>query len=150
MKKLAMIFTLVAVLFPCAATAKDNEFGLGIILGEPTGISLKKWIGSTTAIDGAIAWSFGNGGSFHLHADYLFHNFSLFDVERGKLPLYYGIGIRIKAKKKSKLGVRIPIGICYIFEKTPLDVFLELGPLLDLAPSVRFGFTGSIGARYYF
>lgn len=150
MKKFVMIFTLVAVIFSGTVIAEEKEFGLGIILGEPTGISLKKWIGSKAAIDGGIAWSFGNGGSFHLHVDYLLHDFNQFDVEKGKLPLYYGIGVRIMAADKSKIGVRIPVGICYIFEKAPLDIFLELGPILDLAPDVKFGFTGCIGARYFF
>ena len=150
MKKLAVIIILAAVLLPCTLTAKDKNFGLGIILGEPTGISLKKWFGGTTAIDCAVAWAFGGENSFHLHADYLIHKINLFNVESGTLPLYYGIGIRFKAEQKTRLGIRIPVGLCYIFEEAPIDIFLELGPILDIAPDMRFGFTGSIGARYYF
>jgi len=132
------------------ASAEELDFGAGIIFGEPTGINFKKWIGSTTAIDGGIAWSFMKEGSFHLHIDYLFHNFNLFKKNKGKLPFYYGIGCRIKMDKKSRLGIRIPIGVSYIFEKVPLDVFFELGPLLDLIPATEFGITVGIGIRYYF
>jgi hypothetical protein len=33
---------------------------------------------------------------------------------------------------------------------TPLDIFLEIVPILDLAPKVGFDFNGAIGIRYYF
>lgn len=150
MKRFVLILMLAAILFPGAAKAQDNDFGLGIILGEPTGISLKYWVGSNAAIDGAVAWSFGNNDSLHLHADYLFHKFNLFKVEKGKIPLYYGIGIRVRAEGRTRVGVRFPVGISYIFEKAPLDIFLELAPLLDLVPDTDFRFNGAIGIRYYF
>ena len=130
--------------------SREKDFGLGIILGEPTGISLKKWVTQTTAIDGGIAWSFTGKSSLHLHMDYLFHNFNLLKTEKGKLPFYYGIGCRIKAKEKSRVGIRIPVGISYIFDNIPIDIFFELSPLLDLIPATEFGINASIGCRYYF
>ena len=30
-------------------------FGIGLIVGEPTGLSAKKWLSDTTAIDAAVA-----------------------------------------------------------------------------------------------
>ena len=150
MKRLVVILTLTAVLFPGTAKARDNDFGLGIILGEPTGICLKYWVGSNSAIDGAVAWSFGNNDSLHLHADYLFHKFNLFKIEKGKLPLYYGIGIRVRAEGEARVGIRIPVGLNYIFEKAPLDIFIELAPLLDIIPDIDFRFNGAVGVRYYF
>jgi len=133
-----------------SATAQESGFGIGIILGEPTGISLKNWLGANTALDFGIAWSFTNNGSLHLHADYIIHNFNLFQVKKGKLSLYYGIGGRFKSEKKERFGVRAPVGLCYVPEKAPLDIFLEIAPLLDLAPATEFGLTGGIGIRYYF
>ena len=150
MKKPTLIIVSILLLLTATAKAQNKEFGIGIILGEPTGISVKKWLGDHYAIDGAVAWSFGGVNSFHLHADYLYHNFKLFDVESGQLPLYIGVGFRFKAEPEATFGVRIPVGICYIFEKAPLDIFLELGPVLNLAPDMEFWFTGSIGARFYF
>jgi len=46
--------------------------------------------------------------------------------------------------------VRIPLGINYIFEKVPLDIFLEFVPLLDLVPGTNFRLKGAVGIRYYF
>jgi len=41
-------------------------------------------------------------------------------------------------------------GINYLFEGVPLDIFLELVPILDLAPEMGFDFNGAIGIRYFF
>ncbi|KPL17894.1 MAG: hypothetical protein AMJ92_10480 [candidate division Zixibacteria bacterium SM23_81] len=146
---------LITVLFYGTVAAQDSGFGLGIILGEPTGLSLKQWVDGKAAIDGAIAWSFGRHDALHLHADYLVHNFTLFKMEQGKLPLYYGIGGRIKFEENgndedTKIGVRIPVGISYILANSPLDIFLEIAPLLDLTPSTEFDLNGAIGIRYFF
>jgi hypothetical protein len=146
---------LAAVTFYGSAAAQDSGFGLGIILGEPTGLSLKQWVNDNAAIDGAIAWSFGEHDALHLHANYLVHNFTLFKMEQGKLPLYYGIGGRIKFEENrhdedTKIGVRIPVGISYILANSPLDIFLEIAPLLDLTPSTEFDLNGAVGIRYFF
>ena len=140
----------IVMFFPCAVLAQDQDFGLGFMLGEPTGISFKKWTGSKTAIDGAVAWSFSGQNSLHLHADYLVHRFDLIKVEKGRLPVYFGLGARFKLEDRTKFGVRIPIGVCYLFEEATLDVFFELVPIFDLVPDTAFKISGSIGIRYYF
>ena len=150
MVKLSMSCLVIIVLCVSNVYAQESGFGLGIILGEPTGLSCKIWTTSTTAVDAAAAWSFADESALHLHADYLFHNFSLIDVERGLVPLYFGIGGRIKLEDDSKVGVRIPVGIGYFFEGAPLDFFLELVPILDLAPDTEFEFNGALGLRYFF
>jgi len=145
-----VIFLLLAAFSSGSLAAQDKGFGLGIILGEPTGISFKNWVGGRSAIDGGVAWSFSDDDSLHLHLDYLVHNFNIFKAKKGKLALYYGIGGRVKIEEESRFGIRIPVGINYIFGDAPLDVFFELAPVLDLAPSTEFGLTGGIGIRYYF
>ncbi|MDD2271498.1 MAG: DUF3996 domain-containing protein [Desulfuromonadaceae bacterium] len=143
------------------ATAQDG-IGVGVILGEPTGISIKKWISKDQAIDAAAAWSFSDNDSFQLHADYLIHNFGVLNTGSlgGKLPLYYGIGGRIKFENSDNrsghdhndtlLGVRVPFGISYLFAKAPVDLFAEIVPVLDIAPDTDFHINGAIGARFYF
>ena len=84
----------------CAALllkAQSSGFGAGIILGEPTGVSLKGWISGDRAIDGALAWSLRGGSYFSVHADYLFHNMALIPLNKGRLPLYYGPGVRVRS-----------------------------------------------------
>ena len=49
--------------------------GAGIILGEPTGVSLKYWLTETSALDAGFTWSFVDENAFQIQADYLIHNF---------------------------------------------------------------------------
>lgn len=152
MKQICKVIVVFGVILVLAAPAVEGreDWGIGVILGEPTGISLKAWNSRTTAIDAAAAWSFKEEGKLHLHMDYLFHNFKLFKARNGKLPLYYGIGVRVKFEEETRVGVRFPVGICYIFRETPIDIFFEIVPLLDLTPETDFNFNASIGVRYFF
>ena len=95
MKKKLLFVALVAL----AVTTKGqgSGFGAGIMLGSPTGISAKYWISGDRAIDGGLAWGVWRGSYIHLHADYLFHNMELLKVAKGKLPLYYGPGLRMRS-----------------------------------------------------
>jgi hypothetical protein len=136
----------IAMLVCGTAAAQNNGFGLGVILGEPTGLSCKLWRDNSAAIDGAAAWSFDKKDALYLHADYLFHNFSLV---KSNIPVYYGIGGRVKFEEKSKAGVRIPFGIDFMLTEVPLDIFFELVPLFDLVRTTGFGVNGGIGIRYY-
>jgi hypothetical protein len=131
--------------------SQDKGFGLGVIVGEPTGFSLKSWLSSKTAVDGAVAWSFSRETSFHIHADYLIHSFDEFTTEE-KVPLFYGIGGRFKSSKNgdARLGVRGVIGMGFMFRTAPIDLFLEIAPILDFAPDTDLSFNGGFGARYFF
>ncbi len=142
-----------------SAAAQNRGFGVGIILGEPTGISLKSWIGPSSALDFAVAWSFERYNSLTIHVDYLKHNFRLIRVDKGALPFYYGIGGRIKLRDddaprnnndETRLGVRVPVGLAYHFENVTLDVFLEVVPILELVPSTDFTMSAAVGIRYFF
>ena len=101
----------------------------------------------------AAAWSFADNAGLHLHADYLVHKFDLIPVEKGSLPFYFGIGGRIRFAEGNgddRIGIRIPVGLDYIFADAPLDIFLELVPILDLAPDTDLDFNGAVGIRFFF
>lgn len=86
---------LILMVAAASAPAQDDDFGIGIIVGEPTGISVKNWLTHKTALDFAVAWSFsGREDALHVHGDYLIHDFSLIPVDEEQLPVYYGIGVR--------------------------------------------------------
>ena len=150
MKRKIYSIVFFSLFFISSILAQDRGTGVGIIIGEPTGISAKHWLSSTTAIDGAIAWSFVDEGAFHIHADYLLHSFHLIRIEEGKLPFYYGIGGRLKTSGDARLGVRVPLGLAYIFQTTPIDIFLEIVPILDIIPQTDFRINAALGARYFF
>ena len=125
--------------------------GVGIVAGEPSGFSFKWWDGGETAIDAVTGWSLGDG-DFYAHADYLWHRVIEDKEIPGSVPLYFGVGARLllRDEEDSKIGVRIPIGLDYLFEDGRFDVFIEIAPVFNIVPDTEFDLTGGIGARYYF
>jgi hypothetical protein len=150
MKKLFGLLFILITLFQINLNAQQKDFGLGIILGEPTGVSAKLWTSGENAFDFAAAWSFQGEGNLLLQADYVWHIFRLIPVESGRLPFYVGVGAEVIFSHDPVLGVRVPLGLDYLFANAPVDIFVELVPILRLAPSTDFDFAGGIGARYWF
>lgn len=148
---LAIFLTLSLQNVSQAQTAGEN-IGVGFMVGEPTGLTLKSWTGGGNAIDVGVAWSFGRYDAMTIQADYLWHNYDIFsDVDEGSLPLYYGIGGRlVLGENDSYIGARVPIGLNYLFEDAPVGLFIEAAPILNLAPSTDFDIDGTLGARFYF
>lgn len=120
---------------------------LGIIVGEPTGISAKFWTGGNKAIDLGLAWSFGGRGAIHIHSDYLLHG--NLNSDAGTLMYYYGIGGRVLFRDDPKVGVRVPVGLQYIIPDSRLGIFFELAPLLNLVPATDFDVNGGLGIRLF-
>lgn len=147
-----------------AGGAEPSGIGLGIILGEPTGLCAKKWIGPGAAFDLAVAWSFQGDGSFLFHADYLRHTGRFSGKYSDRLLAYYGVGARFgfpRTDESSRretgeedddfyAGIRIPVGFTYLFTEAPVDGFFEIVPIMDVVPATDFTFAGAIGVRYYF
>lgn len=129
-----------------------RRFGAGLMLGEPTGASLKYWVSDQGAVAAGIGWSLESHDDFHLHADYLYHLFDLISVEQGRLPVYFGGGLRVKFRdhQDDLIGFRAVGGLDYQFRDQPIDIFVEAGPVFDVAPDFEVRFTAAIGARYWF
>ena len=145
----AVSLTGLIVCAPAGSLAQDKGFGLGVIFGEPTGVSGKNWLDAKRAIDGGLSWSFQGEGDLHVHADMLWHFTDVIRSET-RFPLYVGIGGRIRFHDPVLVGVRVPVGIAWWVDCAPLDVFLEIVPILDLTPSTDFEVNGGVGARYFF
>ncbi|MHC4119781.1 MAG: BAPKO_0422 family outer member beta-barrel protein [Planctomycetota bacterium] len=135
----------------------QEKFGLGFMIGEPTGLSVKYWLDDERAIDGALAWSFSENDSLQLHGDYLFHDYEL--LNSYDLPFYYGLGARLKFKDSDGrgrneddaiFGLRVPLGITYLVQDEPLELFFEVVPVLDLAPDVELDINAAVGLRFFF
>ena len=94
------------------AAIADNyagRLGAGIIVGEPTGASLKYWVNDKVAVDGALGWSLHDNSDFYLQSDILWHNFDLIPVSQGRLPIYFGVGGLVRFRddnKDNQVGVR--------------------------------------------
>jgi hypothetical protein len=159
---LAMVFGMLIILVK-PVSAQDHGFGLGFVLGEPTGLSAKLWTSRTNAFDFGLGVSVGgdrisnndyyyNGeGRLHFHMDYLWHSFDAISSSE-RFPLYYGIGGRYNSGGgyDGSFGVRGVFGIAWLPHATPIDIFLELVPVFQLTPGTGFGIDAGLGIRYFF
>ena len=148
--KIILSALLVIILYTGAVQAQTRGFGLGVIIGEPTGLSAKLWTGGSNAFVFGAAWSFRGEGRVLLQADYTWHTSNLLASGPGRMPLYYGIGGRIILDDDPLVGVRIPVGLNYQFAGEPIDLFIEIVPILDLTPETDFDVGGGIGIRFWF
>lgn len=128
------------------AQYRSGSTELGVILGEPTGVSIQVWQSGNTAIDGALAWSLGKNDKIHVHADYLKHD--QLSVDRGSLTFYYGIGARAILADDARFGARIPVGLHFVIPDSRVSLFFEVAPIFDLIPATDFDVNGGIGVRY--
>jgi len=149
-------------LLPARGARADDKgvLGVGIIVGEPTGVCGKYYLGNDTAIDAAAGAAFLGRGA-QVHGDFLWHPWVLDTKETFALPVYIGGGLRILNHEGSgddedhvRIGLRLPVGIVFDFTKIPIDVFAEVALVGDYhtAGDASFGvdFNGGAGARYYF
>lgn len=147
-----LVVAVVVLMLPVAGTC-SQRVGLGIIAGEPTGISVKVWSSGTTAVAGAAGWSLRKGDWLYMHGDYLVHRYELDAPELdGSMPYYFGLGGRVLLREgaDSRVGIRVPLGIDYVSDSGRFDVFFEIAPILDIVPETSFAFSGGAGIRFYF
>jgi len=145
-----------AVAEPAVTLAGGPEgAGIGLILGEPTGLSLAYKPGGPSSFDGALAWSVPES-KFHLHADYVFELVSFRDPAAPvvEFPVYLGIGPRLhlggnSSYASSIIGIRVPVGLGVEATEVPVEGFFELVPVLGLYPSTRMDFDAALGVRVY-
>lgn len=142
--------------------AQDHGFGLGLILGEPTGLSAKLWTSRINAFDFGLGVGVGgdrikyegnynDGSRVHFHMDYLWHSFNAISSTE-RFPLYYGLGARFNSGGgyKESIGIRGVFGIAWFPHATPIDLFLELVPVLQITSSTGLGVDAGLGIRYFF
>jgi hypothetical protein len=164
MKLLAALMACVVALGLAAGSARADDkgaFGLGLIVGEPTGIAGKLYLTDDTAIDGAIGGAVVGRG-LQVHADYLWHPWILANEDAFVMPGYVGIGARLldhdrdDAEDDFHLGARFVAGILFDFRRIPLDVFVELALIADFRgggddhDGFALDLNAGVGARYYF
>ncbi len=147
-----------------AAADEKGAFGLGLILGEPTGISAKLYLADTTAVDAALGGAV-IGKGIQAHADYLWHPWVLTNEKAFVMPAYIGLGARVLQHDRGDndddmhIGVRVVGGLLFDFREIPLDVFLEIAIIGEFASADNDGdnhggfgpgLNVGLGGRYYF
>lgn len=163
---------LLTMVLPDSASAQGpmgRDFGIGFSVGEPTAVSARFWISRANSWDLALGSS--AVGNPHIHADYLWHFNDAFNSRI--FTLYAGVGgilgfgdkdngvfIRFKkGKDKGRwyysddsdmaIAAKGVFGLNVIPRNTPLDIFLELNPVLGIVPGFGFDIQPALGIRFY-
>ena len=148
--------------------ASSGNVGIGLILGSPTGISGKLYLGPGAAIDAALG--LGIGEDVHLHVDYLFEFDDLAKQPGFRLGWFAGIGGRLADtdeddythvhgngvrhrhdRDELDLGPRVPVGLEFRANELPrLEIFAEVALGLDLVEDPGLTIDAGIGGRFFF
>ena len=169
MKKFGLALTAIlvfflSVTFSDAQGPKGKDFGFGLILGDPTGATIKYWTNSENAFDFYVGSSYF--GRIRVGGDYLWH-FDAFNSNVVKM--YAGLGLVVGVgngsgiwykEDKNKFyyweednslgfGARGLLGINIVPRNVPLEIFFELGPLMGISPNYGFNVDGALGVRFY-
>ncbi|HET7505849.1 MAG TPA: DUF3996 domain-containing protein [Kofleriaceae bacterium] len=145
----------------------NKTFGLGLELGAPTGVTGKYFLAADRAIDFGVGdiYNYFDRSGLHIYMDYLWHPVSLASSADFELPLYIGVGGRFWNFSRRfdnapddnayAFGIRVPVGVSFDFNNIPIDVFVQLVPVLDFfanyaAHSIYLDLDASIGVRYWF
>jgi len=146
-----------------AGGPKGKEFGFGIIIGEPLGLTGKYWLNNENALVFNVGASYF--GAPRIMVDYLWH----MDVFHSKVvKLYAGPGASIGIGNESSgflykkgrqywyyrddtfgASVRCVVGLNIIPERTPIEIFAELGPNIGIVPGFGVALDGAVGIRFY-
>jgi len=162
------------LLVPATADAHPKHggpFGIGIILGEPTGITEKYWMGSDQALDfhlGLDGVDNHRNDNFGIYVDYLFHFDTGVNASAFSMPFYLGPGGALviwddnyrgcnrfgncyDGNDNVYLAARLPLGLAFLFTRFGGEAFVELVPTISVIPSFfHFDIHGALGFRYYF
>ena len=132
----------------------DRDVGIGLSVGEPTGLSAQFDVDrARSAINLAAGLDYAEHR--HVHVDYLFYP-AVIGLNRSvAMPLYIGLGGFVKDHPDDfgpHGGARMPLGLELDF-RAPIQVFGELTPSLTLVetddqmPHRGLILTGAVGVR---
>lgn len=133
-----------------AGTVTENGFGVGFIVGLPSGLSASLPTGPNNAFNFLLGYDLSKDANLALLGDYVWRRSDLIPVEIGKVSVYYGPGVRLMLADQPEAGIRGVLGIDYIFEDSPIQALFELSPGINIVPNTRPSITAGIGLRYFF
>ena len=147
----ALIIGLLALAAPSTARA---DVGIGLFLGDPSGLDLKIDLSGRSALDVVLGWhTFREGRSGYGHVTYLFTLFA----GHGRsivVPFRLGIGGALYGNSDHvNAGVRAPLEVGLRFRRTPIEVYGEIAALVTFIDDNwgdRFDIQGGVGIRFYF
>ena len=132
-----------------ARAAEIKKFGAGVALGVPFGVTAKYWIDPRYAVQSHLGVS---DGDFTMNADFL-KNFDKIlprKLPGYRMPVYAGLGLKFKTERDTFVGIRFVGGVSMFHSTKPIEFFMEVAPVLRVAPNEGGTFDGAVGIRRYF
>lgn len=143
-----LAFLLILVL-PVTAQRASGDVGLGVHIGQPTGLTLKVY-NPGTSVDFLAAWDLDDFFFLNVHAIYDTHL-----NDENTIHFFYGpggyVGIRDRGRElddEVELGVSGSFGFDFLIDK--FEIFLQATPRLSLVQTTNFDMGGGVGFRLYF
>lgn len=137
-----------------AGKSADGPMGIGIFLGQPTGLTFEMDLSSSSWVDFKAAWNLAGpkgGYSILLQGNYEYAFPGMFAVEKELFTPFVGGGAVADINDTNvNFGVRVPAGVSYRFRHIPLELFIEAGIDVYMFPSFGLGGSGGLGARLRF
>lgn len=156
-----LVFALV-LLATSAASAKNpgrGGKGLGVAIGDPSGLNFKAFLSSGFALDATLGLGFIGGRHLALNLGVVWQK-PLGNLGGAPVDWYYGVGGKLGIydddhddkhdRDRVRLGARAPLGVSVIFKKVPMDLFLEIAAGLWIVDEVDLDLDGAIGVRFWF
>ncbi len=123
----------------------SRDFGMGILLGQPSGLKATFALQKRIHLDFTAAWSWNDW--MLVMGDCKFEDY----ISPWSLywRWYYGLGVyggvSDNSDREAVLGMRVPIGVSYQFPYTSLEVFGELVPAMQFIEETQGRFHWGVG-----
>jgi hypothetical protein len=174
MKQLIFLFSCILTLGTASVHAQQKEWAVGLRLGDPSGLNIKKYFGNGNAFDLSIG-SYGNfygrsrsyrsgyygNAGIALMGNYLWQKNI---TNANGLTWYYGLGGMFSSRRyyvydsstrvyssNVALGATATVGLEYFISNTPISIFGDVSAYVEIVPSPFWiNLPLGIGGRFNF
>ena len=151
MRKHLLTTVVFGLVVAARATPARADVGLGVFLGEPTGIDLKVGLGNRAGLDLVLGFTrLSSNADGYGHVTYLITPL-IAQGDAVTVPLRVGIGAALFGTRNDlDVAIRAPFEIGLRLRRTPLEFYGELAFALTLFDPVDTDLQGGIGFRVFF
>ena len=155
------------------AQAGHGPFGLGVLFGQPVGVSVKLFVAPNHAFQLALGYDLILRDAGIVTLDYVWHPIAISASRTLVLTWHIGIGGSLGVWPAGhdydcrdadpvlpgiqpacrtawvQPGVRAPLGFDVVFRNLPLELYAEFAPGVLVYPMIEFLAQGGFGLRWY-
>jgi hypothetical protein len=159
---------------PETAQAGHGRFGLGVLLGQPVGISMKLFVAPNHAFQLGLGYDLVLRDAGTVTLDYVWHPIPMASTRTLVLTWHIGLGGSLGVWPAGhdydcrdgdlvtpgiqpvcrtawvQPGVRAPLGFEVVLRDVPLELYAEFAPGVLVYPMIEFLAQGGFGVRWYF